>query len=1184
MDLGKAILHAEVDSTGVKSGVDTAQRGFKKLADVGKNAAAGVQKGFKGILSSVFSLKGAFAGLGLGLIAKSFLDAGTQAEKLNVRLQVLLGSADEGDRLFKNMSNFAATVPFQFNEIMESAATLATVVSGGVDEVTKWMPFIADLAAATGIGIQDTTVQVMKMFAAGSGAADMFRERGVLNMLGFKQGVKVAVSETKQIMLDAWESSTSKFRGATDLLANTWEGTMSMLSDQWFKFRQSVMVDSGVLEWMTAFVSVVKDDLGNALNGTPETAAKFAEFIITAMENATRAVSAFIKGLNGVVVVFKALNVIGAGFKDILDAITLDDMMDDATEATRQAAVAWDQYQLAVKQNQPTSVLTALKGEYTRLANTADNALERVTNSLDTQNNSVSNSEKAYDELFNSIDAFSNNLDFEGFLERVRKKLKETTDAKEKAAEATNSLTKATEDGIVVEELSAEQIKKINKELDAEEKLLQKKKDTLESILTKYDPLYAAEVKRKKALEDLAIAESLGVDLGGTYQTVLDGINKEYRKSVAAADAAKKGTNEYAEAFKNVASGIQSAFNDFFYNIFDEGISSFKKLTSNIADLFKKMLAQMATLAIARPIIVPMVTALGGVLGMSQSVQGAVLSQLGVGASSGAGGAIGLAGLAGLFTGNSIGSAFAGLPGFLGGSSAANLGPTYGISQGGLFGNAGSVANWQFGVAGLLGGLGGQALFGGKGGIGGSIGSMIGMATPLGPIGAIIGGLLGGAIGGLFGGSKPKIRAGGATTFGNLKDTEFFDSSLGGVYVGKTGGGLDEHRGEFGDAIAKFDDAIAKMLDEDQLGKVSDAVANWNLRLKGDAISIDAMLEGRFSAILGTFNSEIRNFVSGENGLENQVNALHSALTAEKLLSDNPELFGDLLLSDFLSAAKQFQNEEEDLTASMMRLVTTVQAVTTLQKTLKDISSGSVLNDFEEALRLSQRSMHEVLSETSSQINDFISNFDGSAEQLSTVVTAVQQRYQMELQMLGRIRQVSEQINGLYSGLEDTITRQVIGDKAYYDKTISEAYALQQTLSTETDPEKILAISSQIEQLLSTAYGLQSSEDKITSGPGFLAFIQETKDLANRQLEVAKTMIEDQINSDQIALEDFVSRLEDPLTMVTGFLKEIDDTVRGIADNNNGSPTNPDPGGDGVGPLNPFDQWNKYFEEWRKSE
>ena len=188
----------------------------------------------------------AFQAATIGLI-KSFITASSEAEQFRIRLTALLGSADEAGKTFKDMADFAGRVPFEYKEIMESATSLSGVLKGGRDEINRYMPIIADLAAVTGLTIQETTGQIIRMYSAGAASADMFRERGVLAMLGFQAGVSVSAEETRDRLIAAWEDAGSKFRGASDALGESWQGLMSMVSDRWFQFKLMVS-DAGLFD------------------------------------------------------------------------------------------------------------------------------------------------------------------------------------------------------------------------------------------------------------------------------------------------------------------------------------------------------------------------------------------------------------------------------------------------------------------------------------------------------------------------------------------------------------------------------------------------------------------------------------------------------------------------------------------------------------------------------------------------------------------------------------------------------------------------------------------------------------------------------------------------------------------------------------------------------------------------
>jgi len=230
-------------------------RGLAKAQRRVMRAVTVMSKGFNIIRKSVMSLRNAVVLLagayGMAKLASSFLEASKAAEGFQVRLTALLGGVREGNRLFSAMTEYATSVPFTYEEIMASATSLAGVMKGGVDEITKWMPMIGDLAAVSGLSIQDTTGQIIRMYSAGAGAADMFRERGILAMMGFTAGAKYSAKETQEIMFDFWNAAGSRIKGVTGELAKTWAGTMSMFGDAWFQFRLMVM-DSGPFDALKA--------------------------------------------------------------------------------------------------------------------------------------------------------------------------------------------------------------------------------------------------------------------------------------------------------------------------------------------------------------------------------------------------------------------------------------------------------------------------------------------------------------------------------------------------------------------------------------------------------------------------------------------------------------------------------------------------------------------------------------------------------------------------------------------------------------------------------------------------------------------------------------------------------------------------------------------------------------------
>jgi hypothetical protein len=272
------------------------------------NATGKMRKSFNAVSAAAFSVKGAVLGIGGAAVARSFVKAADRAEGFAARLETLLGSVSEGNRLFDDMATFAGKVPFEYEQIMSSATALSGVMKGGVDEINQWMPMIGDLAAVTGLSVEDTTSQVIRMYSAGAAAADMFRERGVLSMLGFKAGVSVSAEETREIMMREWSKADSQFRGATDRLAKTWSGMVSMLSDKWFKFRTDTM-DAGLFDFMKEGLSQINDFLDEAFatGQAQEWAKTLSDFGIKAIKKMVIGVGWLVDIWNGLGMTWKLL-------------------------------------------------------------------------------------------------------------------------------------------------------------------------------------------------------------------------------------------------------------------------------------------------------------------------------------------------------------------------------------------------------------------------------------------------------------------------------------------------------------------------------------------------------------------------------------------------------------------------------------------------------------------------------------------------------------------------------------------------------------------------------------------------------------------------------------------------------------------------------------------------------------
>ena len=228
---------------------------------------------------SVFNLRNALLGLGAGVVAKSFIDTGREVERLRVRFKFLFDEASEGEKAFKGLIKFASQVPFSLEEIQRGSANLA-VVSKDADELNKLLKITGDIASASGLDFQTTAEQIQRTFAGGINSADLFRERGVRALLGFEAGVAISAEQSRKHIMKAFDEGTLSVVGASEVMAKTFDGTLSMIGDKFNLFKMAVM-DAGPFDFLKASAMVIEKELEKNFGGIEKSAEKIGDAIVS---------------------------------------------------------------------------------------------------------------------------------------------------------------------------------------------------------------------------------------------------------------------------------------------------------------------------------------------------------------------------------------------------------------------------------------------------------------------------------------------------------------------------------------------------------------------------------------------------------------------------------------------------------------------------------------------------------------------------------------------------------------------------------------------------------------------------------------------------------------------------------------------------------------------------------------
>ena len=175
---------------------------------------------------------------GVGFLGKQIFDIGKSAvntaasfETLKVRLNVLYGSVQRGTQAFDNFNKVAAETPFQLQDVVDAGASLKAF---GLDAEEMIKP-LADLAAFMQVDMSVAASNMGRAFVAGAGAADMFREKGINQMIADMAGVmdatKLPIEEYRKTLQKVLIDPNSGIAGMTTKMADTWNGAVSNFQD-----------------------------------------------------------------------------------------------------------------------------------------------------------------------------------------------------------------------------------------------------------------------------------------------------------------------------------------------------------------------------------------------------------------------------------------------------------------------------------------------------------------------------------------------------------------------------------------------------------------------------------------------------------------------------------------------------------------------------------------------------------------------------------------------------------------------------------------------------------------------------------------------------------------------------------------------------------------------------------------
>nr|BAR34043.1 hypothetical protein [uncultured Mediterranean phage uvMED] len=155
----------------------------------------------------------------------------SEFESLETRLKVMTGSTLKAAKAFDTFNKVAAKTPFTLKDITNAGVALKAFGANAEETIRP----VADLAAFMGVNATEAAQAFGRAFAGGAGAADILRERGVLELVksfsGVKDLTKLTLPKFRKALIETIQAPTLGIAGSTEELSKTFSGSYSNMQD-----------------------------------------------------------------------------------------------------------------------------------------------------------------------------------------------------------------------------------------------------------------------------------------------------------------------------------------------------------------------------------------------------------------------------------------------------------------------------------------------------------------------------------------------------------------------------------------------------------------------------------------------------------------------------------------------------------------------------------------------------------------------------------------------------------------------------------------------------------------------------------------------------------------------------------------------------------------------------------------
>ncbi|NEQ45585.1 MAG: tape measure protein [Leptolyngbya sp. SIOISBB] len=292
----------------------------------------------------------------IGQFITSTLEVGGAAEQANVAFTTILGSAEEAERVLGNLSDFAATTPFDLPGVRQAGQQLLAF-GFTADELIPTLTAVGDVAAGTNQPFDELAEIYGKARTQGRLFAEdlnQFTGRGIPLVAALAEQFGVAESEVRELVRSGQvgfeqleqaffdlTAEGAQFGGLMEAQSRTIPGQISNIEDSFVRFQESVFnafspaVAGGLQTLSDIFEEIANNSAGLdaitdaserlrlELEASPEIAERLGEAFAVLFDEAVNQIAGLIDGITEFVSKENNIEAIANSIEDLADTVQL---------------------------------------------------------------------------------------------------------------------------------------------------------------------------------------------------------------------------------------------------------------------------------------------------------------------------------------------------------------------------------------------------------------------------------------------------------------------------------------------------------------------------------------------------------------------------------------------------------------------------------------------------------------------------------------------------------------------------------------------------------------------------------------------------------------------------------------------------------------------------------------------